>query len=203
MLKVPKPAAPTPAEQLRRKRFLSATLITCISLVVIGGSLHVVRLGSMRMGEMRALATYDLKEESSRIRAQGEDIVLHEENEQRKNRTAGYTVAEAEALLTKEQWQKLNRMVEIPAGSFQMGSDLKNADAASHPQHAVKLKAYLMDKYLITKCAIRSIYRRDRASSASGVEKRENRSGGFAVPCYLGELVRCCRVCKMGGQAFA
>ena len=125
MLKVSKPVVPpTPEEQLRRKRFLSATLITCISLVVIGGSLHVVRLGSMRMDEMRALATYDLKEESSRIRAQGEDIVLHEENEKRKNESAGYTIAEAEALLTKDQWQKLDSMVEVPAGSFLMGSDL-------------------------------------------------------------------------------
>ena len=62
MPKISKPIVPTPEERLRRKRFLSATLITCISLVGIGGSLHVVRLGSMRMGEMRALATYDLKE---------------------------------------------------------------------------------------------------------------------------------------------
>jgi len=150
MPKVSKSAVPTPEEQLRRKRFLSATIITCISLVMILGSLHVVRLGSMRMGEMRALATYDLKEESSRIRAQGEDIVLHEENEQRKSQAVGYSVAEADALLTKGQWQKLDSMVEIPKGNFLMGSDLKNADAASHPQHTVKLKGYLIDKYLVT-----------------------------------------------------
>jgi iron(II)-dependent oxidoreductase len=140
----------SPEEKLRRKRYLSATLITCISLVMILGSLHVVRLGSMRMGEMRALATYDLKEESSRIRAAGEDIVLHEQNEQRKNQAVGYSLAEVEALLTKDQWQKLDSMAEVPAGDFLMGSDLKNADAASHPQHTVKLKAYLIDKYLVT-----------------------------------------------------
>ena len=145
MLKVNKSTVPTPEEQLRRKRYLSATLITCISLIVIGGSLHVVRLGSMRMGEMRALATYDLKEEASRIRAQGEDIVLHEENEKRKNEAAGYTVAKAYALLSKEQWDKLDSMVEIPAGNFLMGSNFKNADAASHPEHTVRLKAYLID----------------------------------------------------------
>jgi gamma-glutamyl hercynylcysteine S-oxide synthase len=141
---------PSPAERLRRKRFLSATVITCIALVVIGGSLHVVKLGSIRMGEMRALATYNLKEESTRIRAAGEDIAIHEQNEQRKSQSAGYTVAEVEALLTREQWQELETSVLIPAGKFQMGTDLKNADAASHPQHAVNLNTYLIDKYLVT-----------------------------------------------------
>jgi iron(II)-dependent oxidoreductase len=129
----------SPEEKLRRKRYLSATLVTCISLVMILGSLHVVRLGSMRMGEMRALATYDLREESSRIRAAGEDIVLHEQNEAHKKQEVGYTVAEAEALLTKDQWQKLDSMVKVPAGNFLMGSDLKNADASSHPQHTTNI----------------------------------------------------------------
>jgi formylglycine-generating enzyme required for sulfatase activity len=147
---LPKHIVPNPAERLRRKRFLSATVITCIALVVIGGSLHVVKLGSIRMGEMRALATYNLKEESARIRAAGEDIAIHERNEERKNQAASYTVAEADALLTKEQWQELDSMVHIPAGKFLMGTDLKNADAQSHPQHTVYLKAYRIDKYLVT-----------------------------------------------------
>lgn len=147
---MPKHIAPTPADRLRRKRFLSATVITCIALVVIGGSLHVVKLGSLRMGEMRELATYNLKEEPTRIRAAGEDIAIHEQNEERKNQSAGYTVAEAEALLTMEQWQELDSTVLIPAGKFLMGTDLKKADAASHPQHVVHLKAYRIDKYLVT-----------------------------------------------------
>lgn len=140
----------TPVERSRRKRFLSATVVTCIALVIIGGSLHVVKLGSIRMDEMRALATYNLKEESTRIRAAGEDIAIHEQNEERKNSSAGYTVAEAEALLTKEQWQELETSVPIPAGKFRMGTDLKNADAASRPQHAVNLNVYRIDKYLVT-----------------------------------------------------
>jgi len=139
-----------PEEQLRRKRYFSATIITCIALVVIGGSLHVVRLGSIRMGEMRALATYDLKEESARIRAAGEDIALHEANEKRMHESANYTVAEADALLPKEQWQELDSMVTIPAGKFLMGTNLKNADEASHPLHTVELPAYRIDKYLVT-----------------------------------------------------
>ena len=150
MQNVIKHAVPSPAERLRRKRFLSATVITCIALVVIGGSLHVVKLGSIRMGEMRALATYNLKEESTRIRAAGEDIAIHEQNEERKNQAVGYTVAEAEALLTKEQWQELETTVLIPAGKFRMGTDLKTTDAASRPEHVVNLNAYRIDKYLVT-----------------------------------------------------
>ncbi len=150
MPKASKRAVQTPTERLRRKRFLAATVITCIALVMIGGSLHVVKLGSIRMGEMRALATYNLKEESTRIRAAGEDIALHEQNEMRKNQAVGYTVAEAEALLTKVQWQELDSSVLIPAGKFLMGTDLKNADAASRPQHQVNVSAYRIDKYLVT-----------------------------------------------------
>jgi len=150
MLGVINPVVPNAKERQRRKRFLSATVITCIALVVIGGSLHVVKLGSIRMGEMRALATYNLKEESTRIRAAGEDIALHAQNEERKNQSIGYTVAEADALLTKEQWQELEKTVLIPAGKFRMGTNLKNADASSRPQHEVNLKAYRIDKYLVT-----------------------------------------------------
>lgn len=141
---------PSQGERLRRRRFLSATIITCIALVIIGGSLHVVKLGSIRMGEMRALATYDLKEESARIRAAGEDIAIHEQNEAHKNQSVGYTVAEVDALLTREQWQDLETMIEIPAGPFLMGTNLSNADAASHPQHTVNLRRYRISKYLVT-----------------------------------------------------
>jgi gamma-glutamyl hercynylcysteine S-oxide synthase len=141
---------PSPAVLQRRKRLLSAMIITCIALVMVGGGLHVVGLGSIRMGEMRALATYNLKEESTRIRAAGEDIALHEQNEHAKSLTAGYSVAEADALLTKAQWQELESMATVPSGKFMMGTDFKNADAASRPQHAVNLNAYRIDKYLVT-----------------------------------------------------
>ena len=150
MLKAGKHIEQSPAERQRRKKFLAATVITCIALTIVGGSLHVVKLGSIRMDEMRSLATYNLKEESSRIRAAGEDIALHEQNENRKSQAVGYTVAEAEVLLTKAQWQELDSTVLIPAGKFQMGTNLKNADAASRPQHAVNLDAYRIDKYLVT-----------------------------------------------------
>ena len=139
-----------PAERSRRKQFLSATLITCIALVVVGGSLHVVKLGAIRMGEMRSLATYNLKEESSRIRAAGEDIYLHAQNEYQAIKSIKYTLAEAEALLTKERWLELEAMVPIPAGSFLMGTNSQSANDTNRPQHAVNLPAYRIDKYPVT-----------------------------------------------------
>jgi len=150
MAQIKKEIKLNPEDIRRKKKYLAATIVTCIALVVVGGSLHVVGLGSIRMNEMRGLATYNLKEESTHIRAAGEDIALHEDNENRKNQVAGYTVAEAEALLPAEMWTELASTIAIPAGKFKMGTDLKNADAASRPQHMVELKAYRIDKYLVT-----------------------------------------------------
>lgn len=139
-----------PAERKRRKLFLSATLITCIVLVMVGGSLHVVKLGAIRMDEMRSLATYNLKEEAAHIRAAGEDIALHAQNEYQTIHNAKYTVPEAEALLPKERWQDLETTVLIPAGPFFMGTNLESANLTDRPQHTVNLPAYRIDKYLVT-----------------------------------------------------
>jgi len=141
------------AERIRRKHYLSATIITCIALVMIGGSLHVVLRGSTRMTEMREKATYDLKEEDSRIRAAGEDIFLHalnEENKERKSIGGSYTIPEAEALLDKRQWQELATTIIVPAGPFLMGTDSKSSDAQNRPLHRVSLPTYRIDKYLVT-----------------------------------------------------
>lgn len=137
-------------DRARRKRYLSATLITCVVLLLIGGSLHVVKLGANRMADMRNAATYDLKDESKRIRAAGEDIVLHAEHEANANRAAGYTVLSAEALLSKDDWAELNSMIEIPSGAFLMGTDSERADPQDRPQHTVKLPTYWIDKYPVT-----------------------------------------------------
>ncbi len=140
----------TPAEHKRRKMFLSATFITCIALVVVGGSLHVVQLGALRMDEMRNLATYDLKEEASRIRAAGEDIALHAQNEHRLANTVRYTIEEVDALLSAEVWKDLESTILIPAGTFKMGTNLISANEADRPQHTVSLPAYRIDKYPVT-----------------------------------------------------
>jgi len=141
------------AERVRRKRYLSATIITCIALVMIGGGLHVVTRGSTRMAEMRGKATYDLREENSRIRAAGEDIFLHALNEEHKTSNGAavtYARDEVEDLLHKDQWRELDTTLFVPAGPFLMGTNSKNADAQNKPQHKVYLPAYRIDKYLVT-----------------------------------------------------
>ena len=143
-----KPLAPH--ERQRRKRYLYATLVTCVVLVMIGSTLHVIRLGAGRLEDMRSLATYDLKEEKTRVRAAGEDISLQESHEAGHASNRGYTVAEAERLLTREQWQDLDSMVTIPAGPFTMGTDLDRADLQDKPQHTVTLPSYAIDKYLVS-----------------------------------------------------
>lgn len=140
----------TAEDRARRKRYLSATLITCVVLSLIGGTLHVVQLGANRMADMRKAATYDLKEENARIRAAGEDISLHKAHEADKSRATGYSVVEVESLLSKDDWAELNSMVQISAGSFIMGSSSERADAQDRPQHSVNLPAYWMDKYPVT-----------------------------------------------------
>ena len=134
----------------KRKRYLHATLVTCAALAMVGGSIHVVMLGANRMAEMRDMSTYDAKDMSARIRAAGEDIQLHKENEHPDGRVATYSVAEADALLSAKQWHELSTMVTIPAGDFIMGTDRPQADAQDRPAHHVTLASYAIDKYPVT-----------------------------------------------------
>jgi len=140
----------TEEDRARRKRYLSATLLTCVVLALIGGTLHVVQLGANRMADMRKAATYDLKEEGARIRAAGEDITIHAAHEANKHHVVGYSVAEVANLLTKDEWAELDSMVQVPAGPFIMGTNYERADPQDRPQHSVKLPVYWVDKYLVT-----------------------------------------------------
>ena len=56
----------TPEQRARKKRYLHATVVTCLALAMVFGIVHVVQLGANRMADMRARATYDLKEEALR-----------------------------------------------------------------------------------------------------------------------------------------
>lgn len=134
----------------RRRRYLVATIITCVVLLMVGGTLHVVKEGAVRMQDMRRLATYDVKESDKRIRAAGEDITLHHEDEYEGKHVVGYSVAEAEALLPKSTWADLDTVITIPAGEFSMGTDLERADVQDRPRHIVRLPAYRIDKYPVT-----------------------------------------------------
>jgi iron(II)-dependent oxidoreductase len=137
-------------ERQQRRRLLAITGVTCLVLVMIGSSIHVVLLGRARMSDMRARATYDLAEESSHIRAAGEDLVLHRAHEEGHLAAVAYSEAEAEQLLTRDQWRELDTMVRVPAGEFRMGTDLERADVLDKPEHKVTLPEYYLDKYLVT-----------------------------------------------------
>ena len=151
MARVPyRPAALSAKDRQHRRRLLSMTFITCLVLVLIGSTIHVVMLGKLRLGDMRKLATYDLAEESSHERAAGEDLVLHRSHEEGRAANAGYAVEEAERLLNREQWQELDSMVHVPAGEFVMGTNLERADPQDKPEHKVTLPGYYLDKYLVT-----------------------------------------------------
>ncbi|MFQ5345982.1 MAG: formylglycine-generating enzyme family protein, partial [Mariprofundus sp.] len=137
-------------EKRRRKGLLMATLITCITLAMIGGSLHVMKLGSMRMEEMQAKASYDVADMHQHVRAAGEEVHLQTKHEDTGGDTGGYTESEAAELLSDEQWRDLAWMITIPAGVFTMGSDDPRTGEQNRPAHKVRMSVYKIDKYLVT-----------------------------------------------------
>lgn len=137
-------------DQQKRKRYLHATLVTCVALAIVGGALHVVKLGSNRMLDMRSKATYDLADMPNRTRAAGEDITRHQRHEVGKMKVESYSQQDLSALLKPEQWQVLDAMVTVPAGTFIMGSNQESTNVQNRPQHKVTLPAYKIDKYLVT-----------------------------------------------------
>jgi len=138
-----------PQGRARRRRYLTATLVTCVVLLMVGGVLHVIKIGATRIDDMRRLASYDPKDFDKHVRAAGEDITLHHAHEFGGNQ-ASYTPEEAEALLPKDKWAELDTMITIPAGSFAMGTNLERTDLQDHPQHTVTLPAYKIDKYAVS-----------------------------------------------------
>ncbi len=134
----------------RRRQYLAATFVTCVVLSLVGGTIHVLELGSNRMHQIRDKASYDLADQESRLRGAGEDNLRHIAHEQRRLAISTYSEAEAQALLAPEQWQALEVMIEIPAGEFIIGTDNLRADPQDHPQRKVSLPAYKIDKYPVT-----------------------------------------------------
>lgn len=141
---------PSEQERQQRRRLLSMTLLTCLVLALIGGTIHVVMLGRLRLNDMRRMATYDLVEENKRVRAAGEDITLQEKHEAGEAGGVGYSVVEAQRLLGREQWEDLERMVRVPAGPFTMGTDLERANEQDKPRHQVTLPTFYLDKFPVT-----------------------------------------------------
>jgi len=142
---------PVSKKQLkRRKNIAMAVLLTCISAAMIGGSIHVMELGSMRMDEMRAKISYDPADVNQHVRAAGEDILIQAKNEARVDEHVFYDAASVEALLPPETWQELASVIKIPAGNFRMGTNASRANDEDRPEHIVSTPAYWMDKYPVT-----------------------------------------------------
>ncbi len=139
-----------PIEQQKRKRYLVATLISCLALAMLFGVGHVVKLGANRMEEMRSKAGYDVKDMDKHIRAAGEDIQRHRQHESQESAEKTYTPAEIQSMLAEEQWREIDTMVNIPAGEFLMGTNYERADAQDQPEHVLNLQAILIDKYPVT-----------------------------------------------------
>jgi len=137
-------------QRMVRKRYIGATFVTCIVLSLVGGTIHVLELGSNRMHDMRDKAGIDLADEHEHIRAAGEELFRQVDFEFGVEQQTSYTVAEAEALLTPEQWADVNQMVDIPAGEFLMGTDRKQSNVYNRPQSRVYTDAYQIDKYAVT-----------------------------------------------------
>ena len=140
----------SPQEREQRKKYLTATLITCIALAMIFGVAHVVKLGANRMEDMRSRSGYDLSDESKHIRAAGEDIELHKIHEETQSASNTYNATELDVLVDKKILAELYEAILIPAGSFIVGTSSPRSDLQDQPQHSVNLPAYEIDKYPIT-----------------------------------------------------
>jgi len=140
----------TKEQQMVRRRYVGATFVTCIVLSLVGGTVHVLELGSNRMHDMRDKAGIDLADERDHIRAAGEELFRQVDFEFGDEEHVIYTTAEADALLSEEQWAEVNQMVEIPAGEFLMGTDRKQSNVHNRPQNTVYTDAYKIDKYPVT-----------------------------------------------------
>jgi len=133
-----------------RKRYIGATFVTCIVLSLVGGTIHVLELGSNRMHDMRDKAGIDLADEHEHIRAAGEELFRQVDFEFGVVQQASYSVEEADALLTPEQWADVNETVLVPAGEFLMGTDRKQSNVYNRPQNVVSTAEYRIDKYAVT-----------------------------------------------------
>lgn len=133
-----------------RKRYIGATLVTCVVLALVGGTIHVVQLGAKRMTELRNSASYDLADEHKHIRAAGQDLFANQWHEHDVTHQARYTVEELNSLMPVKQWLALEAVINIPAGDFEMGTDNLKTDAQNRPAHQVYVAEYKIDKFPVT-----------------------------------------------------
>ncbi len=137
-------------ELKKRKNLAMAVLITCVAAAMIGGSLHVIELGAMRMDEMRGKVSYDIAEVEDHIRAAGEDIRIQAAHEARENDKQAYSIESLKTLLSSDVKKELDQMVFVEAGRFEMGTNAVRSNQTDRPAHQVDVPAFWIDKYPVT-----------------------------------------------------
>jgi len=158
-------------EKKRRKRLAMAVLLTCVAAAMIGGSLHVMELGLMRMDEMRGKISYDIAEVDQHIRAAGEDIRIQEKHEARRGEKQAYSEAALKDLLAPDVWLELNKMVHIPAGVFEMGTNAVRSNEADRPARSIHTDDFWIDKYPVTNAEYaRFVFQKDYRPPLNWVE---------------------------------
>ncbi|HHM05414.1 MAG TPA: formylglycine-generating enzyme family protein [Gammaproteobacteria bacterium] len=136
-----------------RRKFLGATLVTCLVLTFVGGTVHVLSLGSNRMMDMRDKAAYDVSDasaEQKRLRSAGEELYRQAQHEFGKSHAKTYTVEEARALLSPQEWSELAQTVRIAGGEFVMGTDNRRADPQDRPRHKARVQDFEIDLNPVT-----------------------------------------------------
>jgi gamma-glutamyl hercynylcysteine S-oxide synthase len=134
----------------RRRRYITATLITMVAGTFLAGVFHTLFLAKGRVLQMQHHAGYDAAnqtEVTKHIQAAGEFV---DATTRSKDNVSVYNVAAAEGLLTDAQWKRLAQKVSVPAGPFLMGTNRQAADIQDQPQHTVDVKAFRIDKYPVT-----------------------------------------------------
>jgi len=137
-------------ELKKRKNLAMAVLLTCVAAAMIGGSLHVIELGAMRMDEMRGKISYDIAEVEDHIRAAGEDIRIQAAHEAREADVQYYSVTSLAGLLPPEVKVELDQMIFVKAGAFEMGTDAVRSNKTDQPSHRVDVPGFWIDKYPVT-----------------------------------------------------
>lgn len=134
----------------KRRRLLTATLVTCVAGAFLGGVFHTLFLAKGRVQQMRDHSTYNAnapKEVAEHEQAAGEffDAVTRQHDH-----VSTYTVAQAEAILRDALWKRLAQTVTVPAGEFIMGTDRPESDIQDRPRHKVNVASFRIDKFPVT-----------------------------------------------------
>ncbi len=139
----------SPLARKRRRHLLMATLTTCVAGAFLGGAVHTLWLAAGRIDQMQHHSSYDAtspKEVANHVLAAGQFMNATTRN----TGVPTYTLAGSESLLRDKVWQRLAKMVSVPAGPFMMGTNRVQSDEQDGPRHMASTGAFKIDKFPVT-----------------------------------------------------